>query len=298
MKEEIVLKSYLEYLEVELNYSKETITNYNKDIVKYLDFLKKNNINYLNINKDNVISYLKYLDNLNYQNSSVSRNLSSIRSFYNYLVEIKLLENNIFKRIRSPKKIKKLPNYLSTLEIEELLDSIKEEKCDDIRNKTLIELIYATGLRVSEVSNLEIKNIDFTNNSIRVMGKGSKERIVYFGKRSSDYLTKYLKVRNTYLKGSDNDYLFLNKKGFRLSRQSIEGIIYKVVQASSVNHKMSPHTLRHTYATHLLDNGADLRSVQELLGHENLDTTEIYTHVSNERLRSVYLKCHPNKRRK
>ena len=162
----------------------------------------------------------------------------------------------------------------------------------------MFELLYSTGIRASEASNLKIKDIDINAKSIRIFGKGSKERIVYYGDVFQIILNKYLGVRYKFLGQEENDYLFLNKYGRKLSRQSMEEIINKIMIKSKVNHKISPHVLRHTFATHLLDNGADLRSVQELLGHENMNTTEIYTHVSNERLRSEYLKYHPNKKRK
>lgn len=297
MKIEDGIKKYLEYIKKELNYSNMTINSYESDLKIFRDFLVLRNYNYLNMNKDMIMEYLKYLDNLKYQNKSISRMLSSIRSFYNYLEEVKVINNNIFLSIRNPKVSKKLPNYLSIVETENILDSMKEDNNKDIRDKCLFELMYSTGLRVSEVSNIKIKDIDLKEKSIRVLGKGSKERIVYFGDVCLNYIDKYLNIRNEFIKNSDIEYLFINDNGEKLSRQSIEYIINKIMKKSLINHKMSPHTLRHTYATHLLDNGADLRSVQELLGHDNLNTTEVYTHVSKEYLRSEYLKYHPNNKR-
>jgi len=298
MKIEDGLKLYLKYIEKELNYSNLTRENYKRDIFIYKEFLDIYGYNYITIDKSKIIDYLKYLDGFKYKNKSISRNLSSLRAFYSYLVEIKIISINVFKRVRNPKVSKKLPNYLSIVEVEEILDGIDEITKEDIRNKCLFELMYSTGLRVSEVSDLLLKDIDLKEKSIRVMGKGSKERIVYYGECLSNLLDKYLKVRNEFLVDKNSEYLFINKLGNKLSRQSIEYIINKIMFKSDVNHKISPHTLRHTYATHLLDNGADLKSVQELLGHESLDTTEIYTHVSNERLRSEYMKYHPNRERK
>jgi len=297
MKIEDGLKLYLKYIEKELNYSNLTRENYKRDIFIYKEFLDIYGYNYITIDKSKIIDYLKYLDGFKYKNKSISRNLSSLRAFYSYLVEIKIISTNVFKRVRNPKVSKKLPNYLSIVEVEEILDGIDEITKEDIRNKCLFELMYSTGLRVSEVSDLLLKDIDLKEKSIRVMGKGSKERIVYYGECLSNLLDKYLKVRNEFLVDKNSEYLFINKLGNKLSRQSIEYIINKIMFKSDVNHKISPHTLRHTYATHLLDNGADLKSVQELLGHESLDTTEIYTHVSNERLRSEYMKYHPNRDR-
>lgn len=296
MKIEEIVKSFLEYLDKELNYSKVTIKNYEQELKKFCDFLNVHKLNYLKLTKEEIMNYLKYLDSFDYKNVSISRNLSSIRSFYTYLVEIKLIENNIFKRIKNPKVEKKLPNYLSEDEIYIIMSELKENTKEEIRNKCLFELFYSTGLRVSEASNLKLQDIDIKNGTILVFGKGSKERIVYFGETLKRLLMKYLCVREEFLTGN-NEYLFLNSKGTQLTRQSMEAIINKIMQKSIINHKISPHTLRHSFATHLLDNGADLKSVQELLGHENLDTTEIYTHVSNEQLKNEYRKYHPNRNR-
>lgn len=293
-----LINNYITYIDKELNYSEETINNYKKDLNEYNDYISTNKINYKSITKLEILDYLKYLDNNKLSNKTISRHLSSLRSFYNYLMEIKIVDSNVFKRVRNPKVEKKLPNYLSINEIEELLNSINEDTKEDIRNKCLFEIMYSTGMRVSEVSNLKLSNIDRNDNSIRVLGKGDKERIVYYGEYLKIILNKYLNVRDDFLKKGNIDYLFINSNGDKLSRESILYIVKKVEKLSLINHKISPHILRHSFATHLLDNGADLRSVQELLGHENLDTTEIYTHVSNERLRSVYLKYHPNNKRK
>ena len=297
MKRDLI-DSYLIYLDKELNYSEDTIESYKRDLINYQEYLDKKNISYKNITKLEILDYLKYLDDIKLNNKSISRHLSSLRSFYNYLVEIKDIDSNIFKRIKNPKVEKKLPNYLSINEVEELLNSIKEDTKEEIRDKCLFELMYSTGMRVSEVSDLKLKSINISDNTIRVLGKGSKERIVLYGEYFRDIINKYFKVRNEFLIKGNIDYLFVNKNGDRLSRESITYIVNKIEKKSGINHKISPHILRHSFATHLLDNGADIRSVQELLGHENLDTTEIYTHVSNERLRSEYLKYHPNKNRK
>lgn len=297
MKIEDAIEKFLEYIEKELNYSLMTVSDYKSDLIIYKDYLKIHKLNYLFLDKNIVINYLKYLDDKKYSNKSISRNLSALRSFYNFLTEIKLLENNIFKRVKNPKVERKLPNFLNIVEIETILDNLKEDKKEEIRNKCVFEFLYSTGLRVSELSNIKLKDFDLNNKTIRLMGKGSKERIAYFGESAKSILEKYLHVRNEFLVNGDCEYLFINKIGGKLSRSSIEYIISKISKESGVNHKLSPHTLRHTYATHLLDNGANIRSVQELLGHENLNTTEIYTHVSNDRLRNAYLKYHPNKDR-
>ena len=298
MKLDSLINSFIIYIDKELNYSDETIDNYKRDLNNYRDYLNKKKINYKTINKLEILDYLKYLDNSSLSNKSISRHLSSLRTFYNYLVEIKEIDSNVFKRVRNPKVEKKLPNYLSIGEVEEILNSIKEDTKEDIRNKCVFEIMYSCGLRVSEVSNLKVNNIDFREHTIRIMGKGSKERIVYYGEYLKDILDKYMRVRDEFLIKGNREYLFINSKGEMLSRESIAYLIDKIEKKSLINHKITPHVLRHSFATHLLDDGADLRSVQELLGHENLDTTEIYTHVSNERLRAVYLKYHPNNKRK
>ena len=297
MNIENAIKKFLEYIEKELNYTKITIIDYQNDLFLFANYIKEKNTNYLNLNKNDIIEFLKFLDNKKYSNKSIARFLSTLRSFYSYLVEIKLLEENIFKRIRNPKLEKKLPDYLNIMEVENLLSEFKEDTKEDIRNKCLVELLYSTGIRVSEASNIKIEDIDINNMTIRVFGKGRKERITYFGLTLKETLEKYLKVRKEFLKKGEINYLFINNIGGQLSRQSIENIFNNISKKLNTSHKISPHTLRHTYATHLLNNNADLRSVQELLGHENLSTTEIYTHVSNERLRQEYLKYHPNKNR-
>ncbi len=296
MKIDEAINKYLEYIEYELNYSSLTRDSYRTDLLLYKDFLSLKHINYLTISKDDVMSFLKYLDNLKFTNKTISRHLSALRSFYNYLVEIKVIDSNVFKRVKNPKIPKKLPNYLSIVEIDEIILEMKEDAKEDIRDKFIFELLYSTGIRVSEASNIKINDINTNDMTIKVMGKGSKERIAYYGKSCQNLLDNYLKIRYEFIK-KPTDYLLLNKFGNKLSRESIEYIIDKIISKSSVKHKISPHVLRHSFATHLLDNGADLKSVQEMLGHENLSTTEIYTHVSNERLRSAYLRFHPNKKR-
>lgn len=297
MKIEDAIKKYLEYLEKELNYSEVTIKDYENDLKQYKDYLEIHKLNYLTINKTEIMGLLKYYDEIKYSKKSISRHLSTMRSFYTFLVEVKLIDNNIFRRVKNPKLEKKLPNYLSISEVEQILKDIEEDSDEAIKNKCLFELLYATGIRVSEEANIKLSDINLKEKTILIMGKGSKERLVYYNNYASDILDKYLKIRNNLLIKGDTPYLFVNTKGEPIKRSSIEYIVNNIMKQTSVKHKISPHTLRHSFATHLLNNGADLRSVQELLGHESLDTTEIYTHISNERLRSVYLKYHPNKNR-
>jgi len=293
------IESFLNTLDNEYGFSTETIKTYDYNMRLYKEFLEFQKINYLKINKENVRAYLRYLDDLKYKNSTISANLSALRSFYAYLVSNKKIDNNPFKRISNPKIEKKLPNFLNQLEIEDLLEFYGMNDALSVRNRLIIEVLYATGLRVSELVNIEIYNIDFAEQTIKVLGKGNKERIVFFGDYAKELLEIYCsKFRNELLNKKISDYLFLNNKGNRLSSRSVEMILKKAIDHLAIKNKVTPHTIRHTFATHLLNNGADIKSVQELLGHESLSTTQIYTHVTSERLRNVYLKTHPHSRSK
>ena len=280
------MNNYLENLKVQRNYSDLTIKSYKNDILIFLKYCDENKIDSLNLNKEVIWNFLKKLDEKSYKNSSISRILSSLRGYYNYLYENKIITTNLFLMIENPKKIKKLPNFLNNQEILEILDFKDLKTPKDYQEKLIFELLYATGMRVSELCNVKLKDIDFNIKEIRVMGKGSVMRIVYFGDYALSALNEYLKVRDNSL---NNDYLILNEKGKKISRQSIEQIVAKRIKKIAFVHHLSPHTLRHTFATHLLENGADIRSVQELLGHKQLSTTQIYTHLSNEYKRKEYL---------
>ena len=284
MKKEVV--DFLKYLKVELNFSNNTVVSYQQDLTDFFSYIDKNNINFIRLNKENVREYLKYLDDKKLKNSTIARRISAIRSFYNYLLSNKVVENNIFNSIRNPKLEKKLPNYLSYEELAIILDNIDMSTDIGIRNRLIIEMFYATGCRVSELINIKMCDINTTNKSIRIMGKGSKERIVYYGEYAADYLNKYI---NTGF-NKNSKYLFLNDKGEKFKVQEVEQVIHKLIEHLAIKTHVTPHTLRHTFATHLLNNGADIKSVQELLGHSSLNTTGIYTHVSNERLKDVYFK--------
>lgn len=295
----IEVDKYLDYLENERNYSKDTIKSYKNDLYFYDTFLNERKINYKNIDKKQIMVFLKYLDDLNYKNKSIARIITSIRSFYNYLVEHNIIEYNIFKRVKNPKIEKKLPNYLNIIEVEELLDKFKSDDPVGIKEELIFEIIYSTGMRVSELSNLKIDNINFNDKSIKVMGKGKKERIVFYGDVLAKNLDNYLKNGRDEFVNLNNPckYLLLNTKGNRMSESSIEKALDSLLNRLCSKHRVTPHELRHTFATHMLDNGADLRTIQELLGHESLRTTQIYTHVSIDRLREAYNKSHPNNNR-
>ena len=287
------ITSYLEYLQYEKKYSSYTISNYERDLEVFNNYIIDKKIDYQNMNYSKVSDYLLYLSSKKYSPSSINRHLSAIRSYYAYLLKEKVVKSSPFKTIHGPKKEKKLPNYLKYQEFIDLIGSLGDTSLD-MRNRMILELLFATGVRVSELVNIKLTDINFKEREIKVYGKGKKTRIVYFNKECQRVMSNYvLGARQDILNDKKNDYLIINHLGNRITTRGIEDIIDKCIQKSSLNHKISPHTLRHTFATLLLNEGMDIREVQELLGHERLSTTSIYTHVSNEELRSVYLQNHP-----
>lgn len=293
------LNDYKKYLTYEKRYPETTVNSYMNALIKYQEFINEKKIKYKTINRDEIREYLKFLDENKYSKNSISQTLSALRSFYSFLVNNGTITSNQFRLIRNPKKEKHLPNFLQPDELQEIFDSIELETPLGIRNRLIIELLYATGLRVSELVNLEIGDIDKSNHEIRVVGKGDKERIVFFGEYALKFLNMYQKeARPKLLNGKKEDILILNKDGDPITSRGIEVIIDKIVKEAALKHNISPHVIRHTFATDMLNNGADLKSVQELLGHSSLSTTQIYTHITNERLRSVYLKTFPRQKEK
>ncbi len=230
----------------------------------------------------------EFLYKVNTELRTKAHYLTVFRTFYNYLIFIEKIKDNPCANIKAPKLAKKLPDYLSVNDVDKLLD-IKVVNAYTSRNKTMLELLYATGLRISELINLKDANIDFYEDYVRIIGKGGKERIIPFNDEAKKYIEEYKNnYRSTLLHGKNNDYLFLNKSGNKISRQSFFKIIKKECLIKGIKKDVSPHTLRHSFATHLLHNGADIRIIQELLGHTNLTTTEIYTHIDNEKLKTEY----------
>jgi len=293
------IKDFERYLKNERKYPENTITSYLNDLYNYKQYIHEKLLNYKIINKDEIREYLKYLDKEKKSKSSISRELSALRNFYTFLLHNNIVDNNPFKNIKNPKKDKKLPNFLQTDELQNIFDSIDMSNSLGIRNRLIIELLYATGIRVSELTSLKLNDIDIHNKEIRITGKGSKERIVYFGDYAKKYLSLYInEARYELLNGNTNNYLLINNKGSELTSRGVELIVNEVVKKAALKHNISPHVLRHTFATDMLNNGADLKSVQELLGHESLSTTQIYTHITNERLRSVYLHTFPRQSEK
>ena len=265
-----------------------TVNSYSEDIYKYLEYMESKNISSaLDISYNNLLDYLKYLDDNKYEVSSVARKIVSIKAFHKYLSENYNVVD-ISTNINTPKFYRKLPNILTIEEVDNLLD-IKLDTPFDYRNKAMLELMYSSGLRVSELINLELSDIDLNNNYVRCFGKGSKERIVPVGEYSSKYLSIYInEYRDSMKKGYYTEKIFLNNHGKEMTRQGFFKIIKKIAKDKDINKNITPHMLRHSFATHLLNNGADLRTIQEMLGHSSISTTQIYTNVTNDILKENY----------
>ncbi len=290
------LTSFLKHLEIELNYSSHTIRNYKSDLLYFFKFLKIHTITDLNkIDYSIMRDYLNDLYNKNYQTKSINRHLSSIRSFFKYLMQHKIITINPLELITNNKISKKIPNYLHYYEYEKLL-MVPNNTPLGLRDKAILELLYSTGIRVGELVQIKLTDIDLNEMTIKVLGKGRKERIVIFGNQLKELLESYLQVRSNINKSGTN-LLLINKNGGQLTDRGVRLILTNIAKKTDINKIISPHVLRHTFATHMLDAGADLRVVQELLGHESIGSTGIYTHVSNEKLRDEYRKNHPRAKR-
>ena len=287
------IDDFLDYLLIDKKYSSNTIESYKRDLEKFYLFNQSKNIKIRSITKETMRDYLKYLKNQNMDDRSISRNISCIRTFYKFLLLEKVIVNNPSEFIELPKLKKSLPTVLSVEEVDKLLN-IKVIDAYSARNKAMLELMYATGLRVSELISLKLTDVDLNEAIVKTMGKGSKERIIPLGDYAIKALDEYIYgYRASLMKNKVNDYLFLNNHGNKLTRQGFFKMIKKLAKEKKIETNFSPHTLRHSFATHLLDSGADLRSIQELLGHSDISTTQIYTHVSNELLKENY-KNHPH----
>lgn len=282
------LDKFIRYLEIEKNYSQHTITNYKLDLDDFEKFLGETpleKVDYLILRK-----YLAALKEKNLSSRSVGRHLSTLRTFFRFLIREGYLKNNPISSISSPKQDKHLPQFLTEEEVTKLIDAVKLDGTSGYRDKAIMETFYSTGIRVSELSGLNIDDVDHIGGVAQVLGKGRKERLVPIGEHALKAIRSYLDKRE---KSKDEQALFLNKNGRRITTRGIRGIVDKYIRLASLKHGVSCHTLRHSFATHLLNHGADLRSVQELLGHVNLSTTQIYTHLTTEKLKSVYDKAHP-----
>ena len=291
---EDILNDFCDYLKIDKRYSDLTVESYRTEIKGYLDFFKEKNIKVKDIKNSDIKDYLAYIKKGETSERTLAHNVSVIRTFYKFLLTLKIIERNPTEFLELPKLRKKLPTVLSKEEVEKLLD-IDLTDCYSYRNKAMLELLYSTGLRVSELVNLELSNIDLENCTLKTIGKGNKERIIPISDYALYYVEKYInKYRGSMLKKGVNNYVFINNHGNVMTRQGFFKIIKKLAVEKNIKTPISPHTLRHSFATHLLDYGADLRSIQEMLGHSNLSTTQIYTHVSNEHLKNNYNSSHPH----
>lgn len=290
MKLDEYINLFCTYLLIDKNYSSNTINSYRTDLENFYKFIKKD---IADIDVNDIKSYLKYLKDSNHSERSIARNVSSLKSFYKFLIINSHINKNPMENILTLKLSKKLPNVLSVEEVEKMLD-IKPVDNYSIRNKAMLELMYASGLRVSELINLKTYDIDTIDNIVRTMGKGSKERIIPIGEYANEALINYSKIRYTFLKKEVNDYLFLNNHGKQMTRQGFFKIIKKIAKDNNIQKEISPHTLRHSFATHMINNGADLRTIQELLGHSDIATTQIYTHISSKQVKNNFENYHPH----
>lgn len=290
--------NFLDEEKLEKNYSKLTIDGYYRDLSIFLEYLNENNISSYNaVDYKDIRLYINYLYDLKYTNKTISRHISSLRSFFKYLKKENIIDNNPMLLVSNPKLEKKLPKYLNFDDTEKLLNAFDNKNYVSIRNSLILEILYSTGIRVGEITNIKVSDISISNETIKVTGKGNKERIVYFGSRCKNLLNLYFKESYNKLNKNNVDYLLLSKTGKKINEREIRTIVDDAAVIAGIKIKISPHVLRHTFATHMLQDGADLRSVQELLGHENLSTTQIYTHLTNEKIRNIYLNAHPRARR-
>ena len=289
-KEDQNLRSFFNFLIIEKGLSKNTVKAYETDIKGFIKWVNKNNKqSLLSIKESRVNQYISYLFSLKLKSSSVNRKISSLKSFYLFLLKKKLIRYSPFSEVISPKQEKYLPASMSESEVEKLLNSPDVSKDIEQRDKAMIEMLYATGMRISELVNLKITDIDMNRSVIKVMGKGSKERLIPFGESASEALFNYLKIR----KDSSSKEVFISNRGRKITRVAFWQRIKVYLLRENLKISISPHTLRHAFATHLLNRGADLRSVQLLLGHSDLSTTQIYTHIAKQRLGDVLKKHHP-----
>lgn len=286
------IKEYLNYLHVEKGLSKNTITSYGLDLRKYCESLNDKEVE--DITTDDIREVIASRKDAGMQTKTIVRFITSIKTFHLFLVREGYVKNNVAARIEMPKIEKKLPSVLNEEEINKILDSLSMRNPSDARNKVMLELMYGAGIRVSEMIEMKIRDVNITHQLINVFGKGSKQRIVPVSKYVVELITEYVAIwRNKLLKDNKSEYLFVNAKGSRLTRQGFWKNVKAIALKNGITKEISPHTFRHTFATHLLENGADLRSVQEMLGHSDIATTQLYTHVSKQKIKREYDMFHP-----
>ena len=286
----MLLVKFRNYLENERHYSVHTITAYENDILSFLNWVKNTpNLNYLNLKEEDINKYIAYLFKSKLKSSSVNRKISSLKSLYLYLVKKNILKDSPISEVITPKKEKYLPSSMSEDEVDRLLKSPDSSNKTEKRDKAMIEMLYATGMRISELVNLKLTDVDMQRSVAKVFGKGKKERLIPFGEAALEALSEYVSEREK----SASKEIFLSNRGKKLSRVAFWQRIKIYLLRENLKNSISPHTLRHAFATHLLNRGADLRSVQLLLGHSDLSTTQIYTHIAKQRLSEVLKKHHP-----
>jgi len=295
-----VFNKYINYLEAERNMSAYTVRNYTADLLDFFGFLRDKDISSLKeVDRLTLRDYLSHLMKQGLVKASIARKLSAIRSFYRYLLREGMISTSPAATTSSPKLDKRLPSFLTIEEVKRLLEAPDLSTPQGQRDRALLELLYASGLRVSELAQLNLKQVNLDTHEIRVWGKGAKERVVLMGEPAAKALTTYLSQGRPKLLGKKrSNALFLNRYGGRLPERRIQLILGKYASSADIDKKVHPHLLRHTFATHLLDGGADLRVVQELLGHADLSSTQIYTHVTKSQAKKVYLSAHPMARQK
>ena len=298
-EEKELIEGFKTYLSIEKNFSEHTLHAYCSDIVSYMLWL--NNESCLEADFNKLREYLHFIQRFDYKKTTIARKTASIRTFYKYLFRERYTDSNPAISLSSPKKPKSLPKFLTTEEVEKILNNIKIETPAGFRNKVILELLWATGMRVSELSNLNFGDLNLEQNEIKVFGKGSKERIVLVSNRAKDLLNQYIStvrklIAPEYNTNIINDHspVFINSTGFRLQNNTIRKAIHEVVEKIELPKRVTPHVFRHSFATRLIENGADLRVVQELLGHAGISNTQIYTHVSMKHMQEVYDTAHPH----
>lgn len=290
------LKEYLVHLKLEKNLSVNTISSYRNDLTAFLSFLKdKNIIDPSEVNPEHISSFFKLLNELGLSGTSSARYFSSLKGFFLFLIKNKYILKNPIEKISAPKLSKKLPSVLDVYEVEKILSQPDISDKFGLRDKAMLELFYACGTRVSELINLKISDLFFSDEIIRVFGKGSKERLIPIGSSAIKWINDYLKLSRPLLmkKSKSENYLFLNSRSSKLSRMGVWKIIDRYVKEAGIEKEVHPHTFRHSFATHLLEGGADLRAVQEMLGHADISTTQIYTHIDRDYIKQVHKQYHP-----
>jgi integrase/recombinase XerD len=289
-----LLQDFQEYLSVEKGLSENSIYSYRYDLNKFANYLEKSQIDILEVQSQDIAKFLAEEKGRKISSKTLAREVVAIRQFYKYLREEHRLSHNPTDKIGTPEVMRALPDYLTIDEIEELFNSIRTDNIYELRDKCIFELLYSSGLRISEACNLKLSDLDMNSMMLTVEGKGGRERLVPFGEKALNILKEYLtKSRPEILKSRQCEYLFVSKKGSYINRKSVWRLLNLYLKRTTIKKKVTPHTLRHSFATHLIENHADLKAVQELLGHIDISTTQIYTHMANKTLKEVHKKHHP-----